>query len=66
MPAIHLWILALYICVHVAYSCYLSLLTFPIFSFFLFFVLPSLLSLLLSVTLHNMDPLRFQAGGCRR
>ena len=41
VPAIHLLILALYIpvCVHVAYSYYLSLRTFPIcfFSFFLFF-----------------------------
>ena len=37
VPAIHLLILALYICVHVAYSYYLSLRTFPIcFSFFLF------------------------------
>jgi len=35
-----------------------------VFSFF--FVLPSLLSLLLSPTFQNMDPLRFQAGGCRR
>ena len=30
MPAIYLLILALYICVHVAYSYYLSLCTFPI------------------------------------
>jgi len=29
-------------------------------------VLPSLLSLLLSLTFQNMDPLRFQAGGRRR
>jgi len=51
------------ICVHVAYSYYLSLLTFPICFFLLpFFILPSLLSL----TFQNNDPLRFQAGGCRR
>jgi len=29
-------------------------------------VLPSLLSLLLSFTFQNMDPLRFQAGGRKR
>ena len=60
MPAIHLLISALYVCVLVAYSYYLFLLTFPILFFFLPFlcVLPSLLSLLLSLT--------FQAGGRRR
>jgi len=41
-------------------SYYLSLHTFPI-CFFLFFVLHSLLSLLLSLTFQNMDPLCFQA-----
>ena len=48
VPAIQLLILALYICVHVAYSYYLSLRTFPIcFSPSSFFVLPSVLSLYL-------------------
>jgi len=39
-----------------------------LFVFFLlpFFILSSLLSLLVSVTFQNMDPLRFQAGGRRR
>ena len=43
-------------------------LTFPICIFTSSFlcVLPSLLSLLLSLTFQNMDPLRFQAGGRRR
>jgi len=64
VPAIHLLISALYVCVHVAYSYYLFLLTFPICIFFFFFlcVLPSLLSL----TFQNMDPLCFQAGGRSR
>ena len=67
MPPIHLLILALYICVHVAYLYYLSLHTFPICFFpSSFFVLPSLLSLFLSLTFQNMDPLHFQAGGRRR
>jgi len=66
VPAIHLLSLALYICVHVAYSYYLSLLTFSICFFPSFFVLPSLLFLLLSLTFQNMDLLRLQAGGRRR
>jgi len=40
---------------------HLSYLFFPSF-----FVLPSVLSLLLSLTFQNMDPLRFQAGGRRK
>ena len=53
---------------HVAYSYYLFLLTFPICIFPSAFlvVLPSLLSLLLSLTFQNMDPLCFLAGGRRR
>jgi len=70
VPAIQLLILALYICVHVAYSYYLSLRTFPIcfFSFFLFCLTFSFvsLSLLLYLTFHNMDPLHCQAAGHRR
>ena len=68
VPAIHLLISALYVCVHVAYSYYLFLLTFPICIFFLLpflCVLPSFLPLLLSVTFQNMDLLHFQAGGRR-
>jgi len=67
VPAIHLLISALYM-----YACGLFILfvfgdlSYLYFSFFLFFVLPSLLSLLLSLTFQNMDPLRFQAGGHRR
>jgi len=55
-------------CVHVAYSYYLILVTFPILFFLLPFlcILPFLLSLLLSLTFQNMDTLRFQAGGRRR
>ena len=53
---------------HVAYSYYLFLPTFPIciFPSSFFMCVPSLLSLLLSLTFQNMDPLRFQAGGRRR
>jgi len=68
VPVIHLLISVLYICVHMSYSYYLFLLTFPICIFLLPFlcVLPFLLSLLLSLTVQNIDPLRFQAGGRRR
>jgi len=66
VPAIHLLISALYMCVCVLFV----LFVFPYLSylFFLlpFFLLPSLLSLLLSLTFQNMDLLRFQAGGRRR
>ena len=67
MPAIHLLISALYMCacgLFILFGfAYLSYLYFP--SSFLC-VLPSLLSLLLSLIFQNMDPLRFQAGGRRR
>ena len=58
----------LYMCVHVPYSYYLFLLTFPICIFPSSFlcVLPSLQFLLLSLTFQNMDLLRFQAVGRRR
>ena len=67
MPVIHLLISALYMCAcdllilsvfaYVSYLC---------FSFFLFYACYFLFYLLLSLTLQNMDPLRFQAGGRRR
>jgi len=54
--------------VHVAYSCYLFLLTFPICifpsSFFMRLTFSSIS--FLSLTFQNMDLLRFQAGGRRR
>ena len=67
MPAIHLLISALYMCACGLFILF-GLLTFPICIFLLAFlcVLPSLLSLLLSLNFQNMDPLRFQAGGRRR
>ena len=55
MPAIHLLISAL---------CECGLFVFFLLPFLC--VIPSLLSLLLSLTFQNMDPLRFQAGGHRR
>ena len=65
MPVIHLLISALYMCACGLFVLF-SLLSFPIFLVHPLFVLPSLLSLLLSLTFQNMDPLSFQAGGCRR
>jgi len=66
--AIHLLISALYMCACGLFIlfvfAYLSYLY--IFPSSFFMVLPSLLSLLLSLTFQNMDPLRFQAGGRRR
>ena len=65
MPAIHLLISALCEC---GLFVFLFLLTFPICifpsSFFMRLIFSSVSSL--SLTLQNIDPLRFQAGGRRR
>ena len=65
MPAIHLLISVLCEC-----GLFVFLFCLPfLFVFFLlpfFCVLPSLLSLLRSLTFQNMDPLHFQAGDHRR
>jgi len=65
VPAIHLLISPLYMC-----ACGLFVLFVFAYLSYLYFsflgVLPSLLSLLLSLTFQNMDLLRFQAGVRKR
>jgi len=66
VPAIQVDFGTVYVCMCLICIICLSL---PfIFVFFLssFVILPSLLSLLLSLTFQNMDPLHFQARGRRR
>ena len=58
---------AVYVCVWlIRIICFCLLFLFAFFLLPFLCVLPSLLSLLLSLTFQNMDPLRFQAGGRRR
>ena len=67
MPAIHLLILALYMCACGLFILFVFVYLSCLFFFLLpFFVLRFLLSLLLSLTFQNIDPLHFQAGGRRR